>query len=134
MALNDYSDPDNESFLNIVLERIGWAFTFIFAIESIIKIIGMGFIIHKQSYMRDPWNWIDFSAVIIGGIELFPNLPNLKFIRTLRVIRPLRSIKALPSMRRLISSLLNSLPALANVVVFLLFVFILFGIFGIQTF
>ena len=94
----------------------------------------MGLFFEKNTYLRDPWNWIDFVAVIIGTLEFLPGLPNLKVLRTLRIIRPLKSIKALPSMRRLITSLLNSLTALVNVLVFLLFVFALFGIFGIQMF
>eukprot|EP00347_Sterkiella_histriomuscorum_P021532 403333648 len=134
MGLNDYSDPNNETRWNDILDRIGLAFTAIFAVECLLKILAMGFIVHKHSYIRDPWNIIDLVAIVIGGLEFIPSLPNLKVIRTLRVVRPLRSIKALPSMRRLITSLLNSLPALANVVVFLLFVFMLFGIFGIQIF
>lgn len=131
MAMNDYSDPSNTSPMDMILEKIGLVCTVIFAIECLLKIIALGFIVHKNSYLRDPWNMIDLVAIVIGGLEFVPSLPNLKVIRTLRVVRPLRSIKALPSMRRLITSLLNSLPALANVVVFLLFVFILFGIFGI---
>ncbi len=96
----------------------------------------MGFVSHKNSYIRDYWNVLDFCVVCIGVIEMVPFLPaaNLKALRTLRVLRPLRSINAVPSMRRLISSLLDSLPKLGNVLIFLLFVFILFGILGVQQF
>ena len=116
------------------MNKVGLGFTVLFFIEMLLKIIGLGFFVHKNSYLRDPWNWIDFIAVITGTIEFVPGLPNLKVLRILRVIRPLRTIKAVPSMRRLISSLINSLPALANVVVFLIFIFILFGILGVQLF
>ena len=131
MAFYDYSDMLGTSNKNYILERVGWGFTVVFMTELIIKNLSMGIIVHKNSYLRDPWNWLDLVSVIIGGIEFLPNLPNLKVLRTLRILRPLRSFKALPSMRRLILSLLNSLTALANVVVFLLFIFILFGIFAI---
>jgi hypothetical protein len=96
----------------------------------------MGFCFHKNSYMRDPWNWLDFLVVCIGIIEFIPVIPaaNLKAIRTFRVLRPLRSINAFPSMRRLIGSLLASLPSLANAVVFMFFIFLLFGILGVQQF
>lgn len=96
----------------------------------------MGFVVHKNSYLRDYWNWLDFLVVCIGFIELFPIIPaaNLKSLRTLRVLRPLKSINAFPSMRRLIGSLLASLPSLANAVVFMLFIFLLFGILGVQQF
>ena len=107
-----------------------------FTVEAVIKIIAMGFVVHKNSYLRDYWNWLDFLVVCIGFIELFPIIPaaDLKSLRTLRVLRPLKSINAFPSMRRLIGSLLASLPSLANAVVFMLFIFLLFGILGVQQF
>jgi len=33
------------------------------------KIIAMGFIIHKNSYLRDTWNWLDFIVVVVGIVE-----------------------------------------------------------------
>jgi len=133
MAMYDYG-ASGESKFNSTLDSISYYFTGFFIVELLLKIVGLGFCLHRNSYMRDPWNWIDFIAVVIGSLEFIPGLPNLKVLRTLRVIRPLRSIKAVPSMRRQVTSLLNSLPALANVVVFLLFMFILFGILGMQLF
>lgn len=63
------------------------------------KVISYGFIFHRNSYLRDGWNWMDFVVVVIGWIELVPEIPNLRGLRTLRVLRPLRSINAIPSMR-----------------------------------
>ena len=97
----------------------------------------MGFVVHHNSYLRDPWNWIDFIVVILGLVEFLPlggNASNFKALRTLRVLRPLRSINAVPEMRRLLSSLFSSLPKLAHAAAFLLFVIILFGILGTQLF
>ena len=108
-------------------------FTFIFLTEALIKIISMGFIVHENSYLRDPWNWIDFTVVVLGIVEILPLGPttNFKALRTLRVLRPLRSINAVPSMRRLLSSLFSSLPKLVHAAAFLLFIFLLFGILGV---
>lgn len=77
----------------------GRVFTAIFTAECALKIVSYGFIYHKNSYLRDGWNWLDFIVVIIGWIELLPNIPNLRGLRTLRVLRPLRSINAIPSMK-----------------------------------
>eukprot|EP00347_Sterkiella_histriomuscorum_P019834 403340124 len=103
-------------------------------VESFLKILGMGFAINRHSYLRDPWNWLDFFSMVAGWIEQLPQIPRLKYLRTLRVIRPLRSVKAIPSMRRLIKSLLKSLPMLVNVLFFLFFFFLLFGILGVSLF
>ena len=89
-------------------------------------------IIHKQAYLRDAWNWLDFVVVITGIMEMSQiSWFKVRALRTLRVLRPLRSIKAFPTMRRLVSSLVGSINALLNAVVFMLFVFILFGILAI---
>lgn len=135
LASLDYQDRNNLTFRNQLLEKAGIAFSCLFMVECILKVISMGFIKHYNSYLRDPWNWIDFAVVIIGVIEMTP-IPtsSLKALRTLRVLRPLRTVNAFPSMRRLISSLLASLPSLGNAVVFMMFVFLLFGILGVQQF
>ena len=86
--------------------------------------------------MRDIWNWLDFTVVLVGVLEFLPfvSLSVLKALRVLRVLRPLRSIKQFPSMRRLIDALFGSMSALANAVVFMFFIFLLFGILGVQQF
>ena len=133
LAATDYSDRDNLTPRNQAIEASGVLFTFTFTLEAVIKILAMGFCHHRNSYLRDPWNWLDFLVVCIGIIEFIPGLPaaNLKALRTFRVLRPLRSINAFPSMRRLIGSLLASLPSLGNAVIFMFFIFLLFGILGV---
>lgn len=98
------------------------------------KIIGMGFVSHKNSYMREGWNILDFLVVWVSFVEFFPNVPSLKSLRVLRVLRPLRSINAIPSMRILLSTLFLSIPQLGSVVIFLSFIFLLFGILGINQY
>lgn len=51
---------------------------------------------HKNSYLRDYWNWLDFIVVCIGIFENIPGIPKLKALRTMRVLRPLRSVNAVP--------------------------------------
>jgi hypothetical protein len=48
------------------VENGGWFFSVAFTIEFFLKAIGMGFIHHKNAYLRDGWNWIDFIVVVIG--------------------------------------------------------------------
>ena len=35
----------------------------------------MGFCMHKNSYLRDYWNWLDFIVVCIG---IFENIPGIR--------------------------------------------------------
>lgn len=45
-------------------------FTCIFIIEMIMKIIVYGFINSKAAYLKDPWNVMDFTIVLVGSISL----------------------------------------------------------------
>jgi Ion transport protein len=84
---------------------MGDAFTFIFLLECVLKILGMGFCLHKNSYMRDYWNWLDLIVVTVSVVGWVPSISNnqsMKALRTIRILRPLRSIKSIPSMRALI--------------------------------
>ena len=121
---------------NNVLELCDIVFTVIFLIECIIKIIAMGFIVEKRSYLRETWNWIDFIITVISVVSLTPfaNQENLKAFRTARVLRPLRSINALETMRDLIQTIGMSIPKLLNVGVALTFVMTIFAIFGVNFF
>lgn len=55
---------------------MGDAFTFIFLLECVLKILGMGFCLHKNSYMRDYWNWLDLIVVTVSVIGWIPSISN----------------------------------------------------------
>ena len=103
------------------------AFTF----EAMVKIIGMGFVIGQGTYLKDAWNVLDFTVVVIGWLGFIPGMANVSALRTIRVLRPLKSVKQFPKIKKMVMSLFLSLPALANVVVFLMFIYIVFGIIGV---
>ena len=111
MGVYDYDDRTNQLPNNKVIEMANYIFSKIFTVEAILKIMAMGFCMHKNSYLRDPWNWLDFLVVLTAVVEdLKFSFVNVNSLKILRVLRPLRSINAFPSMKRLISSLLASLP------------------------
>ena len=66
LSLYDYSDRDGNSAYNQSLNVIGDVFTIVFLLEAAIKILAMGFILHKFAYIRDGWNLIDFIIVVTG--------------------------------------------------------------------
>ena len=67
-----------------------------FTAEAAVKIIALGFVRRPNTYLRDPWNVLDFLVVVFGWIGLVPGLNNLTALRALRVLRPLRSINTIP--------------------------------------
>lgn len=40
-----------------------YAFTGIYTFESLIKILSRGFCIDDFTFLRDPWNWLDFMVI-----------------------------------------------------------------------
>jgi hypothetical protein len=140
LAMTDYNEriygdeyvPNLEAELNMVDN----VFTTIFFIECVCKIIGMGFVVHQTSYLRDAWNWLDFFVVCISLVNFVPGVDSggLKALRTFRILRPLRTINAIPMMKQQIQALLQSLPGLGNILTFLIFIYSIFAIFAVQSF
>ena len=61
-----YEETDVDKFVKLS----GIIFTLIFAVELILKVIAMGFVLHKSSYLRDWWNRLDFLIVTFGLLEI----------------------------------------------------------------
>ena len=134
LAMNDYDfrNPNGkESWRNDLVNESEIIFLVLFTLECLTKTVAMGFVVGKSTYLRDPWNWLDFIVVLVGWIGLLPGVANLTALRAIRVLRPLRSVNQLPELKSIVSTLLNSIPFLANVAFFLLFVFTVFGIIGV---
>ena len=135
LAIYDYEDRDNLTKYNQVISYFGTCFNAIFIMECALKIVAFGFILEKNSYLRDGWNFLDFIVVLSAILEFLPinaNTRSLQGIRALRAFRPLRGINSIPSMKKLVKILLISLPNLANVVILLFFIILLFAILGLH--
>ncbi|VDP51078.1 unnamed protein product [Schistosoma margrebowiei] len=94
-------DPVSEnSTRNCLLEYFDHAFTCVFAIEMLLKLIDLGVFLHPYSYCRDTWNLLD-AAVVIGALISFfrKNLSTIKSLRVLRVLRPLKTIRRVPKLK-----------------------------------
>lgn len=127
LALDDHS-----SGVYGIFEHI---FIAVFTAEMLCKWIAMGVYWNgSSSYLRDPWNVLDFVVVLLSLTSYVDGISNLTVIRTFRVLRPLRSVRAIPGMRILITALVATLPNLFDVLVLLGFVFIIFGLIGMQLF
>lgn len=88
---NPLNDPKGK--LVKTLYYIDLCTTIIFAIEAILKTIAFGFAINgPHSYLKSPWNLLEFVIVIFSIISLSTTSSNLKTFKVLRVLRPLRVI------------------------------------------
>ena len=97
---------EKQDYMNKFVNKSEVYFVVAFGIECMSKIIGMGFIVDKGSYLRDPWNWLDFMVVISSLLTEIPAMKSFSGMRTFRLMRPLRSLTTMPSMKILISTLL----------------------------
>jgi hypothetical protein len=122
-----------ESGPNKAIEASEIVFIVIYLIEMLIKIISMGIIGGKKSYLRDPWNVLD-ALVVLSGLATMvqPGSNSLGVLRSFRVLRPLRSVAHMPAMRALVETLINSVPLVAPILTFLSSVFIVFAIITLE--
>ena len=45
-------------------------FLAIYSVEMVIKVIAKGFILNNYTYLRNPWNWLDFIVILSGMYSL----------------------------------------------------------------
>ncbi|KAK8724878.1 hypothetical protein OTU49_010957 [Cherax quadricarinatus] len=137
-------DPVREdSEWNEILNYFDYAFTGVFAIEMILKVIDLGVIFHPGSYLRDFWNIMDSVVVICAAVSFCfdmmgsttgQNLSTIKSLRVLRVLRPLKTIKRVPKLKSVFDCVVNSLKNVFNIlIVYILFQFI-FAVIAVQLF
>jgi hypothetical protein len=132
LGIKDYGDTENESKLNQFVDVSDLVFVSFFTLECAIKVIGMGFIFEKKSYLREASNWLDFVVVVCSLMTEIPEFKSVSGMRTFRLMRPLRSLNTMPSMKILISTLLASLAQLGGVLVLAVFFFTIFAILGVS--
>ncbi|CAK9821795.1 Voltage-dependent calcium channel type A subunit alpha-1 [Anthophora retusa] len=128
---------------NEVLNYFDYAFTGVFTVEMILKIIDLGIILHPGSYLREFWNIMDAVVVICAAVSFAfdmtgssagQNLSTIKSLRVLRVLRPLKTIKRVPKLKAVFDCVVNSLKNVINIlIVYILFQFI-FAVIAVQLF
>lgn len=134
LALEDPTTDHQEPYI----EKSESIFLYAYTLELVLKVLGMGLIMNRGSYLRDPWNILDLVIVISGYIPLiFPQNSsgvNLSGLRSLRVLRPLKTVTAIKKLRSLVVTIFNSIPYLLEIMVVLIFAFLIFAIAGLQLF
>uniref|UniRef100_A0A8B9TFK0 Sodium channel protein n=1 Tax=Anas platyrhynchos TaxID=8839 RepID=A0A8B9TFK0_ANAPL len=53
-------------------KNVEYTFTGIYTFESLVKIIARGFCIDGFTFLRDPWNWLDFSVIMMYFSLIIP--------------------------------------------------------------
>jgi len=92
LSVYEYSDPDNKLPRNKILGILDLVFTGIYTIEALLKIISYGFVVHPKSYLRDPWNALDFFSLAFSFINLIPGFKGDLYRRCRLTPKPLDEI------------------------------------------
>uniref|UniRef100_A0A8C9NSC1 Sodium channel protein n=1 Tax=Serinus canaria TaxID=9135 RepID=A0A8C9NSC1_SERCA len=50
-------------------KNVEYTFTGIYTFESLIKIIARGFCLEDFTFLRDPWNWLDFTVITFASSQ-----------------------------------------------------------------
>jgi len=120
----------------LILETI----SIIFVGEFVFKCIVMGFYYGERTYLKDPWNCLDFTivffSIITWVLEAYAtgDVSFLRGFRALRALRPLRVVSKNEGIKTVVNALLESIPALINVLLIVILFLLVFGILGIQLF
>ena len=123
---------------NQALDIISLICTFVFIVEAIIKLIGLG-----SHYFKSNWNRFDFIIALSSLVDIILSYSSstsvpllrrgpqlIRVLRVLRVTRLLRLVKSLQSLEKLIMIMAYSLPALLNVLGLLLLIFFIYAVLG----
>ncbi|XP_039188145.1 sodium channel protein type 1 subunit alpha isoform X5 [Crotalus tigris] len=111
-----------------------YTFTGIYTFESLIKIVARGFCIDGFTFLRDPWNWLDFTVITFAYITEFVNLGNVSALRTFRVLRALKTISVIPGLKTIVGALIQSVKKLSDVMILTVFCLSVFALIGLQLF
>ncbi|KFQ63225.1 Sodium channel protein type 2 subunit alpha, partial [Pelecanus crispus] len=115
-------------------KNVEYTFTGIYTFESLIKILSRGFCINDFTFLRDPWNWLDFMVISMAYITEFVDLGNISALRTFRVLRALKTITVIPGLKTIVGALIQSVKKLSDVMILTVFCLSVFALIGLQLF
>uniref|UniRef100_A0A4X2KGL8 Sodium channel protein n=1 Tax=Vombatus ursinus TaxID=29139 RepID=A0A4X2KGL8_VOMUR len=113
---------------------VEYTFTAIYTFESLVKILARGFCLNAFTFLRDPWNWLDFSVIVMAYTTEFVDLGNVSALRTFRVLRALKTISVISGLKTIVGALIQSVKKLADVMVLTVFCLSVFALIGLQLF
>uniref|UniRef100_A0A8C3T8K5 Sodium channel protein n=1 Tax=Chelydra serpentina TaxID=8475 RepID=A0A8C3T8K5_CHESE len=101
-----------------------YTFTGIYTFEVLIKILARGFCLNEFTFLRDPWNWLDFSVIVMGyhAVKVFflsvHTLLNFIFL----------------GLKVIVGALIQSVKKLTDVMILTVFCLSVFALVGLQLF
>ncbi|XP_052566643.1 voltage-dependent calcium channel type A subunit alpha-1 isoform X3 [Culex pipiens pallens] len=135
LALEEHLPHGDKTLLAQKLEKTEAYFLGIFCVEASLKILALGFVMHKHSYLRNIWNIMDFFVVVTGSMTIFAEANvdvDLRMLRSFRVLRPLKLVSRIPSLQVVLKSIIKAMAPLLQIGLLVLFAIVIFAIIGLE--
>ncbi|XP_055360013.1 voltage-dependent R-type calcium channel subunit alpha-1E-like isoform X4 [Betta splendens] len=136
LALEQHLPGEDKTPMAKRLEITEPYFIGIFCFEAGIKLVALGFVFHKGSYLRNGWNVMDFIVVLSGILATagaHMNIPvDLRTLRAVRVLRPLKLVSGIPSLQIVLKSIMKAMIPLLQIGLLLFFAILMFAIIGLE--
>ncbi|XP_050782244.1 voltage-dependent N-type calcium channel subunit alpha-1B isoform X3 [Gopherus flavomarginatus] len=132
LALEQHLPEDDKTPMSERLDDTEPYFIGIFCFEAGIKIIALGFVFHKGSYLRNGWNVMDFVVVLTGILATAGADFDLRTLRAVRVLRPLKLVSGIPSLQVVLKSIMKAMVPLLQIGLLLFFAIVMFAIIGLE--
>lgn len=117
-----------------MLDIFNYVFVFIFTMEAVLKLIGLG----PTYYFYIDWNKFDFAIVILSLVSLGDSgdnqTVNLTAFRIIRVARLLRMIKSSKELQSLLMTLYLAMNNIVNVAFLFMLILFTFAVAGMTLF
>ncbi|KAJ1458273.1 Ion transport protein-domain-containing protein [Pelagophyceae sp. CCMP2097] len=121
----------------LIFEGFDLVFNIAFFVECVLKVCSTGFLFNgPKSYLRDPWNDLDFMIVTVSIVDLFEikGVKAIKVLRVFRVFRPLRMLSRNPGLKLVLNCLVVAIPNAMNVMLVCIIILLIFAIMGVGFF
>uniref|UniRef100_A0AAY4EPL5 Voltage-dependent N-type calcium channel subunit alpha n=1 Tax=Denticeps clupeoides TaxID=299321 RepID=A0AAY4EPL5_9TELE len=132
LALEQHLPAQDKTPMSERLDDTEPYFIGIFCFEAGIKIIALGFVFHKGSYLRNGWNVMDFVVVLTGILATVGSDFDLRTLRAVRVLRPLKLVSGIPSLQVVLKSIMKAMVPLLQIGLLLFFAIVMFAIIGVE--
>ncbi|XP_071512566.1 sodium channel protein para isoform X4 [Panulirus ornatus] len=117
-----------------MIESSEVVFTAIYTFESGVKVMARGFILESFTYLRDAWNWLDFTVITLAYVTMGIDLGNLAALRTFRVLRALKTVAIVPGLKTIVGAVIESVKNLRDVIILTVFSLSVFALLGLQIY
>ena len=82
--------------------------------------------------MRNPWNVLDFSIMILSVLSVSPIASQLQSFKMFRIVRVLRLIGQDDGLKIGLQALIRAIPNAMRIIVIMLIFFLVFGIVSVS--